>query len=174
MILSALECVYTLIDKETLIMSRTLLSALNRSSVISLESVDHKVIGEKKVFLGGTCNESNWREELIEMLEIGYFDPVSEKWTPKMKKEELDQRDDCDFLLYVITPKMTGVYSVAEAVDDSCHHPTKTILCVLDKDGKDEWNESQKMSMSSVAALIKGNGAKVFCSLKSVADYVNS
>jgi len=29
-----------------------------------------------KVFLGGTCNESTWRDELIPMLEIDYFNPV--------------------------------------------------------------------------------------------------
>ena len=27
----------------------------------------------KKVFLGGTCNDSIWRDKLIEMLTIDYF-----------------------------------------------------------------------------------------------------
>jgi len=26
-----------------------------------------------KVFLGGTCNESNWRNRIITMLEVGFF-----------------------------------------------------------------------------------------------------
>lgn len=30
----------------------------------------------KKVFLSGTCNESTWRDELIKLLEIDYFNPV--------------------------------------------------------------------------------------------------
>ena len=33
----------------------------------------------KKVFLGGTCNESTWRNELIPLLEnagVEYFNPV--------------------------------------------------------------------------------------------------
>ena len=29
-----------------------------------------------KVFLGGTCNNSNWRNILIQDLKIEYFDPV--------------------------------------------------------------------------------------------------
>lgn len=35
----------------------------------------------KKVFLGGTCNESAWREELIQMLNVDYFNPVVDDWT---------------------------------------------------------------------------------------------
>ena len=37
-----------------------------------------------KVFLGGTCNESTWRDEIIPLLEeagIDYFNPVVEDWT---------------------------------------------------------------------------------------------
>jgi len=146
-------------------MKRTLLGAL--------EAIDHEVIGEKKIFLGGTCNDSTWREELIEMLEIGYYDPVVNNWTPKMKKEELDQRDDCEFLLYCITPKMTGVYSIAEAVDDSNKRAKKMIFCVLKKDGKDEFDDAQESSLDSVAKMITENGGKCFRSLKAVADYVN-
>ena len=140
----------------------------------SIEAVNHEVIGEKKkVFLGGTCNESTWREELIEMLEIGYYDPVSASWTPTMKKEEIIQREDCTFVLYCITPKMTGVYSIAEAVDDSNKQPKKLVFCVLKKDGKDEFTDAQEMSLNSVAKLIVNNGGKYFRSLKSVADYLN-
>ena len=29
----------------------------------------------KKVFLGGTCNDSTWRDKLIKQLEIDYFNP---------------------------------------------------------------------------------------------------
>ena len=40
-----------------------------------------------------------------------------------MMEEEIKQRAECDFCLYVITPKMTGVYSIAEVVDDSNKRP---------------------------------------------------
>ena len=45
-----------------------------------------------KVFLGGTCNGSTWRDELIPMLNIDYFNPVVENWTSECQKEELKQR----------------------------------------------------------------------------------
>ena len=66
----------------------------------------------KKVFLGGTCNESTWRDELISQLKINFFNPVVENWTDAAYEEELHQRNVCDYCLYVITPKMHSVYSV--------------------------------------------------------------
>lgn len=57
-----------------------------------------------KVFLGGTCNESTWRDQLISMLKIDFFNPVVEDWTPECQEEEIKQRNECDFCLYVITP----------------------------------------------------------------------
>lgn len=80
---------------------------------------------KKRVFLGGTCNESQWRERLIPKLRIDYFNPVVEDWILQCMEEELKQRKECDVCLYVITPKMTGVYSIAEVVDDSNKRPGK-------------------------------------------------
>jgi hypothetical protein len=127
-----------------------------------------------KVFLGGTCNESNWRSDLIEKLKLDYFNPVVDDWTPECQVEELRQRQTCDICLYVITPKMTGVYSIAEVVDDSNKRPTKTVLRILDTDGGKSFPESQKRSLKAVAKLVKSNGCKVFDALDSLAAYLNS
>ena len=127
-----------------------------------------------KVFLGGTCNDSKWRDDLIEMLEIDYFNPVVEDWTPECMKEEEKQRKNCDFCLYVLTPKMTGVYSVAEGVDDSNKRPEKTILCILEEDDKDKFDEHQMKSMGQVLKMVEENGGKAVKSLKSVATYLNT
>ena len=84
----------------------------------------------KTIFLGGTCNNSTWREKLIPLLDIDYFNPVVDDWTPDCMAEEIKQREKCDFVLYVITPEMTGVYSIAEVTDDSNKRPEKTIKVV--------------------------------------------
>ena len=34
-----------------------------------------------RIFLGGTCAETTWRDELIEQLEVDYFNPVVKNWT---------------------------------------------------------------------------------------------
>ena len=131
-------------------------------------------ITSKKVFLGGTCNGSDWRETLIPQLKIEYFNPVVATWTPECQAEELRQRQDCDFCLYVITPKMTGVYSIAEVVDDSNKRPQKTIFCVLQKDGEMVFDAHQTKSLQAVAEMVESNGGKVFTSLQAVAHHLNT
>jgi hypothetical protein len=127
-----------------------------------------------KVFLGGTCNESNWREKLIEKLEIDYFNPVVEDWTPECMAEEIKQRSLCDLCLYVITPEMTGVYSIAEVVDDSNKQPEKTIFCVLNDWGGSMFTIAQQKSLGSVVNMVQENGAKSFGELRSLAEYLNT
>jgi len=125
-----------------------------------------------KVGLFGTCT-SKWRDELIPMLKIDYFNPVTDNWDFEHRQEELKQRKDCDFCLYVITPKMAGFYSIAEVVDDSNKRPKKTILCVLEKDGDVKFNDKQMKSFLAIQEMIIKNGGLVFCDLKSCAEYLN-
>lgn len=142
-----------------------------------------------KVFLGGTCNGSTWRDDLIKSLKIEFFNPVVPDWTEECYQEELRQRELCDYCLYVITPLMTGVYSIAEVVDDSNKRPEKTVFVILDKDVRkvknsdgfnsyiDEvpaWFEKAQMkSLQAVAKMVELNGAKVFNDLPSLAEYLN-
>lgn len=126
-----------------------------------------------KVFLGGTCNESTWREGLIKALKIGYFNPVVDDWTPDCMAEEIKQREECDFCLYVITPKMTGVYSIAEVVDDSNKRPMKTIFCVLPTDENLSFTDGQMRSLNQVGKMVKANGGNWFGDLLTVAEFLN-
>lgn len=126
-----------------------------------------------KVFLGGTCNESTWRDYLIRMLKIDYFNPVVEDWTEECMKEERRQREICSYCLYTITPKMTGVYSIAEVIDDSNKRPERTILCVLEDDDELKFNKAQIKSLGQVGEMVVRNGGKYFTDLKAVASYLN-
>ena len=126
-----------------------------------------------KVFLGGTCNESKWREELIKMLKIDYFNPVVEEWTEECMKEEIRQREVCDYCLYVITPLMTGVYSIAEVIDDSNKRPNKTIFCFLNKDGDKNFTKGQIKSLKQVGRMVEDNAAIWLKDLEEIATYLN-
>ena len=126
---------------------------------------------KKLIFLGGTCNGSLWRNELIPNLKINYFNPVVENWTPECQEAEIAYRETCDFCLYVITPKMTGIYSIAEAVDDSNKRPEKTLFCFLEKDDTCEFTTHQLKSLKQTSKMIISNGGKVFNSLQDVAAY---
>jgi len=126
-----------------------------------------------KVFLGGTCNESTWREKLIPMLKIDYFNPVVDDWTEDDYKEEIKQREECDYCLYVITPKMKGVYSIAEVVDDSNKRPDKTIFAFLTEDDKNKFDKDQIKSLNKVGVMVENNKGKYMKSLDEVATYLN-
>ncbi len=127
----------------------------------------------KKVFLGGTCNGSLWRNELIKMLKIDYFNPVVENWTSECMEEEIKQREICDYCLYVITPEMEGVYSIAEAVDDSNKRPNKTFFCVIENYGGKSFSSSQLKSLNSVGKMIRRNDGCYFKSLNDVSIVLN-
>jgi hypothetical protein len=127
-----------------------------------------------KVFLGGTCNGSTWRDELIKKLKIEYFNPVVDDWNEEAQKKEIYEREHCDFCLYVITPKMTGTYSIAEVIDDSNKRADKTIFCYLETDYPDRFSKGQLKSMDMVAKMVERNGAKFLPNLDYVATYLNS
>ena len=133
--------------------------------------------------MNGTCNESTWRDKLISLLKIDYFNPVVDDWTEECMIEERRQRLICDYVLYVITPLMTGVYSIAEVVDDSNKRPKSTIFCFLEEDYEKSLNENgyllkkfdygQIKSLNQVGEMVKRNGGHYFRDLMSVAEFLN-
>lgn len=127
----------------------------------------------KEVFLGGTCNGSKWREILIPLLKINYFNPVVPDWNEAAAKLELEKRQTCDYCLYVITPAMTGFYSIAEVVDDSNKRPEKTVLCVLEEDNTVTFTAHQMKSLKATSKLVQANGGEVFTNLIDVSNYLN-
>lgn len=131
----------------------------------------------KKVFLGGTCNESTWRDFLISKLDsknVDYFNPVVEDYTEECMERELFERDNCDYCLYTITPLMTGVYSIAEVIDDSNKRPSKTLFCVINEDNGKFFTQEQIRSLRQVAKMVVANGGKSFISIHSVAEFLNN
>jgi len=127
-----------------------------------------------KVFLGGTVNNSQWREELIPKLKVDFFNPVVEDWTEKKKKKELAARESCDFCLYVLTPKISSFYSIAEAIDDSNKRPKKTIFCFLLDDAGQKFSDFQIKSMKAIGKMVKENGGQWLNSIDEIAVYLNS
>ena len=133
-----------------------------------------------KVFLGGTCNGSMWREFVKARLECEYFDPVVDDWNEEAQKRERYEREHCDYVLYAITPRMKGVYSIAEVVDDSNKRPEKTILCIVDKDVDDDlhtiisFDKAQMKSLEQVGEMVIRNGGGVFNNLDFTVQYLNT
>lgn len=131
----------------------------------------------KNVFLGGTCNGSMWRDQLISLLDptmVSAYNPVVPNWTPECQAEEIKQRGTCDICLYVITPKMTGVYSIAEVVDDSNKRPAKTVFCFVETDELLSFEKHQAKALTAVGKMVAANGGKWLNNLKEVADFLNA
>lgn len=132
----------------------------------------------KRVFLGGTANNSTWREQLIPLLKdagLDYFNPIlpdGENWDETAQQKELNERASCDFCLYTITPKFSGVYAVAEAVDDSNKRPEKIIFCVLKNDDDTEFDDDQMKSLESVSLMIERNGGYCCTNLEAIVLYM--
>lgn len=126
-----------------------------------------------KVFLGGTCNGSKWRDILSPKLNIDFFNPVVDNWTEEDYEKELIERENCDLCLYVITPKMKGVYSIAEVIDDSNKRPNKTIFCFVNKEGENEFDKEQLKSLDKVGVMVSNNGGKYLKSLNEVVKFLN-
>jgi len=125
-----------------------------------------------KVFLGGTCNETTWRDELMPMLKIDYFNPVVKDWTPECQAEEERQKNkECDIQLYVITSAMKGVFSIAEVTEAAINLGKNCVFCVLDYDKFEKFNQK---SLKAVENLVKKYDAKVCTDLKDIANYLNN
>ena len=127
----------------------------------------------KKVFLGGTCNNSTWRDSLTPRLTIDVFNPVVSDWNEEAYQQELHEREMCDYCLYIITPLMTGAYSIAEVVDDSNKRPEKTVFCFLETDDIFCFTDGQIKSLKNVGKMVEGNGAKWCKSIDDVVKYLN-
>jgi len=125
------------------------------------------------VFLGGTCNESRWREELKPRLQVGYFDPVVDDWNEEAQQLERAAKRRARWLLFVITPQMRGVFSIAEAVEAAIRRPHDTIFCVLEEYDGERFDEAELRSLMAVSDLIWANGATVFFDLDTVVDELN-
>ena len=122
-----------------------------------------------KVFLGGTCAGRKWRDEIIPQLQCDYYNPIVKNWSEADRLREVHERQTADIVVYTITSDMAGVYSIAEAIDDSNKRPSKTVICIL----YDGFGKKMSHSLKAVANLAKENGAQVVESLEELVKYLN-
>lgn len=130
-----------------------------------------------RVGLFGTTCESKWREELIDKLNLGkisYFNPVVDDWDESCIKNENREKKIDDLLLFVITPEMRGVYSIAEVTHASDTIKQRCIFCPLKEYNGKSFDESQWRSFKAICKLLKKNDTRIFYNLDDVAKYINT
>ncbi|MBV6644296.1 MAG: hypothetical protein KI790_02540 [Cyclobacteriaceae bacterium] len=118
-----------------------------------------------KVFLDGTENGSEWRVKLVPELDrmgIDYFDPTVLARSKRSHEEEIDQKNQSDFHLYLITPLMDDFENISELIEDSNKNPQKTIFSFMEQEQQLTFNEHQVKSLKRVGEMVEKNGG-VWC-----------
>ncbi|NRA12776.1 MAG: hypothetical protein HRT57_12535 [Crocinitomicaceae bacterium] len=118
-----------------------------------------------KVYIGGIGSESNWKTEFSELTNGSEIQLV--EGDSSLKKE-------CEFILYVITPKMNGVEAIINVVNDSNIESVKTVFCALSEEGEFEFSKHQLKSLKATSKMIETNGGHYFTSLGETAQYIMS
>lgn len=69
---------------------------------------------------------------------------------------------------------MKGVFSIAEAVNDSMQLHDRCIFCVTKEDDDRDWTKEELESLNATSDLIKNNGGIILSSLDEVVEYINN
>ena len=132
-----------------------------------------------KIFLGGTCADTTWRDELMPLFDkegIEYFNPIVEDWTPECQAIEEDEKNNkCDCHLYVITKEMMGTYSIAEIINSAWQAVVygTTVNCVvfaiLDEG---TWQIHERKSFDAIISMVNhiAPNNSVCCYVKSMEE----
>ena len=134
-----------------------------------------------RVIMLGTCSDSQWRDQLkglVKNKDIDWFDPVVENWDPTDQLREFELREQSGLIINVITPLMSGIYSIAELIDDSNKFGKKVIFCILPSDTvngrRHFWTDEAKSSFDMIAKMAENNGAVQCRSLEEIATFLNT
>ncbi|XP_070532848.1 uncharacterized protein [Ptychodera flava] len=74
---------------------------------------------KRDIFLGGSCSDSTWREDiaipLLRKRGLTYYNPKKARWSIRYIPLEHEAKEHCRWLLYVVTDTTRGVGSIVEA-----------------------------------------------------------
>lgn len=132
-----------------------------------------------KVFLGGTCS-SQWRDKFIPLMDMNKFDlynPIVDDWTEECYQNELIAKRDSEVGLFVITPKIEGVYSIFEVCSEAHKYQflsnKKIIFCCLDNDDGKTFNEGMQRGFDRIKRELAALGVVICDSLEEVVAFLN-
>ena len=133
------------------------------------------------VFLGGT-KDSNWRDDFIKKMHlknsrIKCYNPIVENWTTECIELENLVKQHSRYHVYVITPNMSGVYSIAELIDSVHDHSKKVYFYIEQSDISNLslvkiWSIPQRNSLNAVSNLVKQHGGKVASSMEELVEMI--
>jgi hypothetical protein len=115
-----------------------------------------------KIYIGKIEGSSNWKEN---------FQNHSNGHQCELIENE-DEKEACDYFLYVMTPATKGVSPVINAVNDSNFYSEKTVFCIINEDNGKGFNDHQLKSLTATGKMISRNGGKWIEGLDAVAKFI--
>ena len=76
-------------------------------------------------------------------------------------------------LLFVISSKAKGIFSIAQLVYHCNKQPEKTVFCLIKEEDGETFTNHQFKSLEAIRRMIKQNKAKWFNSLDETIEYLN-
>ncbi|MDB4330183.1 nucleoside 2-deoxyribosyltransferase domain-containing protein [bacterium] len=120
------------------------------------------------LFLGGTKNNSSWREDLVPLLDyekLAYFNPVVKTWDDEAYEREMFLKSlPTTVELFVITEESKNKSDITEALNSSLQKPERTIFMYL----PEGFSQEQVNSLEIIKDTIKENGGYTANSLYEV------
>lgn len=85
---------------------------------------DMRVDSTVHCFLGGSCNPTTWRKEIIipllEQNKVTYYNPQVDVWSEDLVQVEAVAKDNALILLFIIDSKTRALASIVEAAEYIC------------------------------------------------------
>lgn len=131
---------------------------------------------EGSVFLGGTCANSTWRQELIPMLKasVPYFDPQVADWTPADAEREDACKPVAGIVVFVITGDALGTYSGFEICEEAMRLKAMKAADKLVFATVGELPENQVKGIAKIKKKLVAMGCRVCETLEEIAEICNA
>lgn len=124
------------------------------------------------IFLGGTIAGPDYRELLIPLLKVPYFNPVVDNWTEADAVRENIAKQTAAINVFVITPAAIGMYSVAEMTELAITSDKPLYVMFMEVEGY-SWNEHQVKSNTQIKKLLSKYNVLLFEDLPLLANALN-
>jgi 8-oxo-dGTP pyrophosphatase MutT (NUDIX family) len=95
-------------------------------------------------------------------------------WGEEAQTLEKQAKEDCGISLYVITPHLEGVYSIAEMTEDAItRRPERTVVCILSEYHGKSFEKAAQRSLDAVVDLLKKHSCHIVPNLQQCAGLLN-
>lgn len=109
-----------------------------------------------KIYLRNIGNKTDYRQVISKI--------ITADFVPSESPETIlsaQEKQSCNFLVYILTPLFTDLYAIAELIDDAIKYPDKTLFCFEEDSSNDKkFSKHQIKSMNAVAKMVINNNAK--------------